>query len=38
MLLQLSQTSKKITEGNKGKCTVRFAFIAHVDVIKIKNH
>ena len=37
MWLQLRQVLKKFTEGNPRKCTVSFAFCAHVDVIKIEN-
>ena len=33
MWLQLSQISKKITEGNVRKFTDSFAFSAHIDVI-----
>ena len=29
---------KKFTKGNARKFTVRFAFYAHVDVIKIEKH
>ena len=38
MWLQLRQVLKKFTEGNPRKCTVSFAFCAHVDVIKIEKH
>ena len=38
MWLQLRQVLKKFTKGNARKFTVRFAFCAHVDVIKIEKH
>ena len=37
MWLQLRQILKEFTEGNARKCTVTFAFCAHVDIIKSKN-
>ena len=37
MWLELRQVLKKFNEGNARKFTVRFAFCAHVDVIKIEN-
>ena len=35
-VVKTTPSFKKFTEGNVRKCTVSFAFCAHVDVIKIE--